>query len=88
MLLTSISSRLKRKDIDADIINPVFKDEKNGQYKIISFFAKKARGMMVRYVIDNKITKVEDIKNFDYDGYQYSEELSKGNDWVFTRDEK
>ena len=49
---------------------------------------KKARGMMVRYVIDNKITKVEDIKNFDYDGYQYSEELSKGNDWVFTRDEK
>ena len=79
---------VKKKEINAEIINPVFKDEKNGQYKIISFYAKKARGLMVRYVLDNQITDVEDIKNFDYEDYSYSADLSKGNDWVFTRAER
>ena len=79
---------VKKKEINAEIINPVFKDEKNGQYKIISFYAKKARGLMVRYVLDNQITDVEDIKGFDYEDYSYNKAMSKGNDWVFTRSER
>jgi cytoplasmic iron level regulating protein YaaA (DUF328/UPF0246 family) len=54
---------------------------------MISFYAKKARGLMARYIIQNKITQVEGIKGFDLAGYQYDETLSKGNDWVFTRKE-
>ena len=78
---------VKKKDLNADIITPVFKDEKNGQYKVISFFAKKARGYMAAYVIKNRIKNVEDIKNFDVEGYRYSEEMSKPKEWVFIRDE-
>lgn len=54
---------------------------------MISFFAKKARGLMARYIIENQITDVEKLKNFDVAGYQFSSEFSKGNDWVFTRKE-
>jgi len=73
------------KSLNAEILTPVFKDWKNGQYKIISFLAKKARGYMSAYIIKNKLTSPEDIKSFDVDGYSYSEELSKGSNWVFTR---
>ncbi len=73
------------KSINADIVTPNFKDFKNGDYKIISFFAKRARGMMVRYAIDHKITEPEDLKNFDYGGYKFSEKLSEEKDWIFTR---
>ena len=72
---------------DGEVFTPVFKDLKNGQYKIISFYAKKARGLMVRYIIDNKITRVEDLKGFDYEGYAFNADMSQGNEWVFTRDE-
>lgn len=75
------------KTIDARIVTPVFKDEKNGKYKVISFFAKKARGMMVAYAAHNKITRVEDLQNFDYAGYQYNNAMSDGDEWVFTREE-
>lgn len=78
---------VQKKDLNAEIITPVFKDEKNGQYKVISFFAKKARGMMAAYIIQNRIIKAEDIKGFDVAGYAYNEAMSKGNDWVFTRAE-
>jgi len=78
---------VKKKSLKAEVITPAFKDWKNGQYKMISFFAKKARGLMARYIIENQITDVEQLKGFDVAGYQYSTELSKANDWVFTRKE-
>lgn len=74
------------KRLDATIITPVFKDWKNGQYKMISFYAKKARGLMSRFIIDKQIDEPEALKDFDYQGYQFSAEMSKGNDWVFIRD--
>lgn len=77
---------LQSKKLKARIITPIFKDWKNGQYKIISFYAKKARGLMSRYIIDHRIEEPEQIKQFDSDGYRYSPEMSKGDDWVFIRD--
>jgi cytoplasmic iron level regulating protein YaaA (DUF328/UPF0246 family) len=74
------------KQLDATIITPVFKDWKNGQYKMISFYAKKARGLMSRFIIDKQIDKPEALKDFDYEGYRFSAEMSKANDWVFIRD--
>ena len=77
-----------RKDkLNARIITPVFKDEKNGVYKIISFFAKKARGLMSRYIIQNKLADPDDIKHFDVAGYQFSEAASSQDEWIFTRAE-
>jgi cytoplasmic iron level regulating protein YaaA (DUF328/UPF0246 family) len=78
---------VKKKQLNGKIITPAFKDWKSGQFKIISFFAKKARGLMARYIIENRLTDVEQLKSFDIAGYQYSEALSIGNDWVFTRQE-
>ncbi|WP_330925570.1 peroxide stress protein YaaA [Candidatus Sororendozoicomonas aggregata] len=79
---------VKPQRLQGEVITPVFKDLKNGQYKIISFYAKKARGLMCRYAIDNKITQPERLKGFDYGGYAYNEGLSSGNQWVFTRDSR
>ncbi|EPJ43213.1 MAG: hypothetical protein OFPII_42840 [Osedax symbiont Rs1] len=76
------------KQLDARLVTPIFKDQKNGNYKIISFFAKKARGMMVRYIIDNRITEVQKLKDFNYAGYSFSPEQSTANDWVFLRAEQ
>ncbi|GFO70906.1 uncharacterized protein BJAS_P0036 [Bathymodiolus japonicus methanotrophic gill symbiont] len=73
--------------IDGSIITPVFKDFKNGQYKIISFYAKKARGMMVNYAIKHKITRAEQLKSFNRAGYRYAEEMSDAKQWAFIRDE-
>jgi cytoplasmic iron level regulating protein YaaA (DUF328/UPF0246 family) len=84
---TEYFKSVKKSSLNATIITPIFKDWKNGQYKIISFFAKKARGLMARYIIQNKLTSVNEIKAFDLAGYQYDDEMSKGNDWVFTRKE-
>jgi len=68
------------------VISPVFKDFKNGELKIIAFFAKKARGSMTRYVIDNNIDSLEGVLGFDYDGYGYSEEYTeRENEPVFIR---
>ncbi|MEH0157152.1 peroxide stress protein YaaA [Limibacter armeniacum] len=75
----------KAKNIKAEVITPVFKDYKNGKYKVISFFAKKARGMMVAFMVKNRITNPEDLKAFDVEGYSFNAEMSKGNEWVFTR---
>ncbi|SDL56456.1 hypothetical protein SAMN04488034_10518 [Salinimicrobium catena] len=77
---------INTKKLKVPVITPVFKDYKNGKLKIISFFAKKARGSMVRYIVDTEANSVEDLKGFDYDGYRYSEEESvKNNELVFTR---
>ncbi len=73
------------KKLTAQIITPVFKDYKNGQYKIISFFAKKARGLMSRYIIQNKIDRAEDIKTFDLADYSFNTDFSNSKEWVFTR---
>lgn len=76
---------VKPKLLKADIITPVFKDYKNGNYKIISFYAKKARGLLSRYIIDSRLTSVDDIKQFDWEGYRFNEKLTEANTWVFTR---
>ena len=78
-------SVLKKDKLNLPIINPVFKDYKNGKYKIISFFAKKARGSMTRFIVQNKIKTPRDLKDFDLDGYNYSESDSEENTPVFLR---
>ncbi len=75
------------KALNARLISPEFKDLKNGQYKIISFYAKKARGLMTRYAIQNRIENPEDLKQFDLEGYAFNESMSDGDKWVFTRDQ-
>ncbi len=67
------------------LITPVFKDYNNGTYKILSFFAKKARGSMASFIVKNRISKPEDLKDFNEDGYSYNETYSSENEWVFTR---
>ncbi len=79
---------VKKKALNAEIITPQFKDWKNGQYKMISFFAKKARGLMARYIIQHQLTDIEQLKNFDLAGYEFSADLTQGNDWVFTRNQQ
>ncbi|NMP15031.1 peroxide stress protein YaaA [Thalassotalea sp. Y01] len=76
---------VKKKQLQANIITPAFKDWKNGQYKMISFFAKKARGLMARYIIDKQITDLEQLKQFDVDGYGYNDAMSTPTEPVFTR---
>ena len=72
--------------LKAEVISPVFKDFKNGKLKIISFYAKKARGSMSRYIIDTNAKNLDDLKGFDYDGYAYSEKYTeKENEPVFVR---
>lgn len=71
--------------IAAPIITPVFKDEKNGQYKIISFYAKKARGLMARWVIEHRIDNPKDLRDFSVDGYHYDAEGSDHHTLLFKR---
>ena len=78
---------VRKERLNADVITPVFKDQKNGVYKIISFFAKKARGLMSRYIIQNKLTNPEDLKKFDLAGYRFDISTSFNNELVFIRDE-
>ena len=70
------------------VISPVFQDQKDGQYKIISFYAKRARGLMARFVVDNRITDIADLKNFKSEGYRYSAAESKPDKPVFRRAEQ
>lgn len=76
---------VKPKLLKVPVITPIFKDYKNGNLKIIAFFAKKARGMMVRYIIDNDIENTEDLKGFTYGGYAFDVNLSTEKELVFTR---
>lgn len=79
-------SVLDKKALKVPIITPQFKDWKGDKLKIISFFAKKARGMMVRYIIDTGAETIEDLKGFNYDGYGFSQEhTTKPNELVFVR---
>ena len=70
---------------DINVVTPTFKDYKNGNYKIISFYAKKARGLMARWIIQNKVTNFEDLSGFDLDGYKYSKAESTTTVPVFLR---
>ena len=74
------------KDLDADIVTPVFKDLKSGKYRVISFFAKKARGQMARYIIDKALNEPDGLKKFRRDGYRYNKAESTARELVFTRD--
>lgn len=78
---------VNKSHLNADIVTPIFKDKKNGQYKIISFYAKKARGLMSAYAIKKGISDASKLKRFKVEGYSYNKDLSQGNDWVFTREE-
>ncbi|MFV0450378.1 MAG: peroxide stress protein YaaA [Vibrio sp.] len=79
---------VKPKALDAQVITPVFKDCKNGQYKVISFFAKKARGMMARYIIENRIESVKQLQAFDSAGYYFCAAESTATELVFKREEQ
>ncbi len=79
---------VKPRKLDGQIITPVFKDCKNGQYKIISFYAKKARGMMARYIIEHRLTEVSQLTAFDSAGYYFVEAESTATELVFRREEQ
>ena len=77
-----------RKALQAQVVTPVFQDRKNGAYKIISFYAKRARGLMVRFAIDKRLDRVADLRAFDRDGYAWCEAESNATTLVFRRDEQ
>ena len=78
---------VKPKQLDGMIITPVFKDKKNGDFKVISFYAKKARGAMSDYIIRNRISQPDGLKEFNGLGYRFNRNLTSDDSWVFTRKE-
>lgn len=78
-------SVLDAKKLNADVITPLFKEKKNGALKTIVVYTKKARGMMARYIIENSLDNVEELKHFNMEGYSYNTEESECNTWMFTR---
>ena len=88
--ILNLSSNEYFKVIDSKVINTViysanFKQYRDGNFKTIAIYSKKARGMMTRFIIDNQISSIEEVKSFNYDGYIYHEELSNEKEFVFTR---
>lgn len=79
---------VKTKRLQGQIIKPVFLDEKNGQFKVISFYAKKARGLMSRYIIENRLSQPEQLARFDSDGYFFDADASDKGEMVFKRHER
>ncbi|MGY5393694.1 peroxide stress protein YaaA [Acinetobacter sp. NigerLNRRAM0016] len=79
---------VKESKVKAEIIKPVFLDQKNGKYKVISFYAKKARGLMARYIIQNQLNDAEDLKSFNTDGYYFDAASSMKGELVFKCDEQ
>ncbi len=79
---------LQAKNLDCPVISPVFQDGKDGKFKIISFYAKRARGLMARYVVENRITDPADLKGFNLDGYKYVASESKPEKPMFRRPER
>ncbi|GAB3625476.1 peroxide stress protein YaaA [Pandoraea terrae] len=76
---------VKRRLVEAPVITPVFEDWKGGKYKIISFYAKRARGLMARYAIENAVSDVQQLKSFDSEGYAFDDSVSSDALWVFRR---
>ncbi|QCR37227.1 peroxide stress protein YaaA [Nissabacter sp. SGAir0207] len=79
---------VKTKALKAQMVKPVFLDEKNGVYKVISFYAKKARGLMSRFIITERLSQPEQLKAFDWEGYRFDAARSQGNELVFIRSEQ
>ncbi|MBU3575528.1 peroxide stress protein YaaA [Polynucleobacter sp. UK-Mo-2m-Kol15] len=79
---------LQAKSLGCPVISPVFQDGKDGKYKIISFYAKRARGLMARYVVENRITDPEDLKGFNLDGYKFVASESRLDKPIFRRPER
>ncbi|MDU5698771.1 MAG: peroxide stress protein YaaA [Haemophilus parainfluenzae] len=77
---------VKENQLDAQIVKPVFLDNKNGKYKVVSFYAKKARGLMCRFIIQNRLERVEQLKEFDLGGYWFDSTSSTEKEFVFKRD--
>ena len=73
------------KALKIPVVTPSFRENKDGESRIISFFAKKARGTMTRFAIDERIENPTDLKAFDRDGYAFDKSLSSDTDWIFTR---
>ena len=73
------------KKITHTVVSPLFKDYKNGKLKTIMMYAKKARGTMARYIVQNKLNSLEDLKHYNIDNYVYDENLSNEKEWIFTR---
>lgn len=89
-ILINLASEEYAKAVDfkatkARVVTPVFKEFRNGSYIFISYNGKRARGLMTRFIIDNEITDPEQLKLFYYEGYEFMEQLSKGDQWVFVR---
>ena len=82
---TEYFKAVPQKALKVPMITPVFKELKNGQYKVIMTYAKKARGLMVRYILDNGVETLEELKGFNTEGYGFSESLSSDTELVFTR---
>jgi len=79
---------VKSRKLEPTLLTINFKEKRKGVYKTVAFNAKRARGMMCRYAIKNRLTQPEALKNFDLAGYTFNPELSKENDWLFTREEQ
>ncbi len=76
---------IKPKLIEGRLITPQFKEKKDGTYRMIGVYAKRARGLMSRYIIENRLQDAEEIKGFKTDGYRFSKQQSKDDQWVFIR---
>ncbi len=76
---------IDQKKLKSDVITPEFKDFHQGKLKMIGFFAKKARGAMARFVVENGIENPQELKTFDWEGYSFDDNLSSAYKWVFTR---
>lgn len=79
---------IQRQGVQSPIITPIFKEKKNGHAKVVGIFAKKARGLMARFIVQHQLTDVEDIKGFDAEGYAYTPALSDATQWVFCRTQR
>ncbi|PVZ88939.1 peroxide stress protein YaaA [Serratia sp. S1B] len=79
---------VKPAKLQGSLIKPIFLDEKKGQYKVISFYAKKARGLMSRFIIKNRLTQPQQLMDFNLEGYGFDEASSKGNELIFKRAEQ
>ncbi|MCL4147961.1 UNVERIFIED_CONTAM: hypothetical protein GTU68_031395 [Idotea baltica] len=78
-------SAINPKEVDSNLITPIFKEKKGSDYKIIAIYAKRARGLMTNYIIKNRIKNITQLKKFDLDNYSFNKSLSNDNDLVFTR---
>ena len=78
---------IKPELLDTTVITPVFKEHKDGAYRFVTIYAKKARGLMCNFIIQNHLNRIEDLKSINVAGYQFNKKISSDNEWVFTRGE-